>query len=269
MITKPLRALSALLLIVLLPLKGGPNGTAKTFVRQLQKAFQVGEEITYRIHYGLIEAGVATISVKKQTKLNGKQVYHMVGKGQTVGMTDWFFRTRDTYESYIDTQSLLPVKFVRDVNEGGYIIKRDITFNRSNNTAKDAVLQKDTIFKLPSDVQDIFSVFYYARNLNVTDIQTGDVIEVPVFLDHEIFPFKIRFVGREMVKTKFGKIKCLKFYPVVQKGRVFEEEDDMHLWISDDPYHVPVRIKSELLVGSIKVDLEDYKGLAGNLVFTK
>ena len=263
--------LIALIMTALLPVSGGPKTVSKQFTLQQKNAFQVGEEISYRIHYGLVDAGVATIAVKKQTKLNGKPVYHLVGTGKTVGMTDWFFKTRDVYESYIDTQTMLPQKFVRDVNEGGYQIKRDITFERTGSTtkAKDAAFKKDTVFTLPADVHDIFSAFYYARNLNVVGIQPGDIIEIPVFLDHEIFPFKIKFVSRDLVKTKFGKIKCLKFVPVVQKGRVFEDEDDMHLWISDDPYHVPIRIKSELLVGSIKIDLDSYSGLSGNLTFTK
>lgn len=233
----------------------------KEFPFQKQRAFTVGEEISYRIHYGIIDAGEATIKVEKITKMNGKNTYHMVGKGRSVGMAEWFFPTRDVYETYMDTQELVPVKFIRDVDEGGYIIKRNIDFNRTNNTAKDSELKKDTVFSLPTDVQDIFSAFYYARNLNVAGIQVGDIIEMPVFLDHEIFPFKIKFVGKERIKTKFGKIDCLKFVPVVQKGRVFQDEDDMHLWISADANHIPVRIKSELLVGSIKIDLAGYKGL--------
>jgi len=165
---------------------------------------------------------------------------------------------------------LLPVRFVRDVNENGYIIKRDIYFNRDKNWAKDLEFHKDFNFKkLPANVHDIFSAFYFARALDVSAIKEGDIIHIPVFLDHEIFPFKIKFVKRELVKTDFGKIMCLKFVPVVQEGRVFKDEDDMHLWISDDSNHVPIRIQSELLVGSIKIDIKEYKGLVNPLTFVK
>ena len=245
------------------------SDTTLAFPLQNDLAFQVGEEISYRIHYGLIDAGKATIAVKEISNVNGRPVYHMVGTGRTVGMAEWFFKTRDVYETYVDTETLLPVKFVRDVDEGGYIIKRNVHFDRENNTAIDKDLKKDTVFSLPSNVQDIFSAFYYARNLDVSSIKKGDVIDIPVFLDHEIFPFKIKFVEREILKTKFGKIKCLRFVPVVQEGRVFKDEDDMYLWISDDPNHVPVRIKSELLVGSIKIDIAGYKGLRYNLPIIK
>lgn len=239
--------------------------SALAFPLQKDLAYQVGEEITYRIHYGIINAGKASIKVKEITNINGKEVYHMVGTGRTVGMAEWFFKTRDVYETYIDVNTFEPVKFIRDVDEGGYIIKRNVEFNRDANTAIDKELKKDTIFSLPENVQDIFSAFYFARNLNVEGIKKGDIIDIPVFLDHELFPFKIKFVARETIKTKFGKIKCLRFVPVVQEGRVFKDEDDMYLWISDDPNHVPVRIKSELLVGSIKIDMESYSGLRHKL----
>lgn len=252
----------------LLPgLRGQMPDTLAQFPLQQQHAFQVGEEISYRIHYGLVNAGTATIKVKDIKEVNGHQVYHLWGYGRTQGMTDWFFRTRDRYETFIDVNTLEPVKFIRDVDEGGYIIKRNIDFNREANTAVDHDLKADTIFSLPENVQDIFSAFYFARNLDVSTIQPGDVIYIPVFLDHEIFPFRIKFVKREVINTKFGKIRCLRFVPVVQEGRVFKDEDDLFLWISDDANHVPIRIKSELLVGSIKADISDFKGLKRKLEF--
>lgn len=266
-----MKKISAILIVLittlLLDVNGQKPDSIPQFNLQPQPAFQVGEELVYRIHYGLVDAGEATIKVKGVKKVNGHQVYHLWGFGRTKGVTDWFFRTRDTYETYVDVNSLAPVKFVRDVDEGGYLIKRNIDFDRSTNTAVDHELKKDTVFSLPENIQDIFSAFYYARSLDVSSIKPGDIIEIPVFLDHELFPFTIKFVKKETIKTKFGKIDCLRFVPVVQEGRVFKDEDDLFLWISDDTNHVPIRIKSELLVGSIKADLSSYKGLRQKLEF--
>lgn len=248
---------------------GVKDAGATPFALQKYMAYSVGEKLEYLIHYGFVDAGVATLEVKEKMFLNGTEVYKVVGTGKTVGMTDWFFRTRDRYETYINKRTLLPEKFIRDVDEGGYIIKRDIDFNRTTNTAKDNELKKDTNFAVPANVQDIFSAFYYARCLDVSAIAKGDIIEIPTFLDHEIFMFRIRFVGREVVNTKKGKIVALKFVPVLQEGRVFKDEDDLNIWISDDDNHVPVRIQSELVVGSIKVDLVNYSGLRHPLNFKK
>ena len=51
------------------------------------------------------------------------------------------------------------------------------------------------------------------------------------------------------------------FKPLVQTGRVFKEKESVTLWITDDDNKVPVRIKAELAVGSLKADLDEYKGL--------
>jgi hypothetical protein len=53
----------------------------------------------------------------------------------------------------------------------------------------------------------------------------------------------------------------MKFKPLVQEGRVFREKDAMTIWVSKDDNKVPLLIKSELLVGSIKAELIQYEGL--------
>jgi len=71
----------------------------------------------------------------------------------------------------------------------------------------------------------------------------------------------LKFLGRELVETKFGKVASLKFRPYVQSGRVFKEKESLTVWISDDKNKVPIRLQADLAVGSIKADLEAYKGL--------
>ena len=80
-----------------------------------------------------------------------------------------------------------------------------------------------------------------------------------------MYPLKIKFLGKEIVKTKLGRFSCLKFRPLVEEGRVFKEEEDMTIWISDDANKVPIRVKSDLLVGSINMDLVEYENLVGPL----
>lgn len=222
-------------------------------------AFRVGEYLKYRIHYGMINAGIAELAITERTTRSDRPVYHMVGKGRTVGMAEWFFRTRDTYETYMDTEAMLPWEFIRDVNEGGFIIKRHIYFDHHKNKAKDIDLPKPTTFDMASGSQDMLSAFYFARTLNTVDLKVGDEIPINMFLDHEDFPFKLKFLGTNLIKTKWGKINCLKFRPIVQSGRVFKEEEGMTLWVSDDANKIPVRLETELAIGSIKMDLIAYK----------
>lgn len=226
-----------------------------------QRPFDVGERLDFRIHYGFVDAGEASISIEKKMIKSGKSVYYMRGVGKSTGMTRWFFPADDVYETYMDTKTLLPVEFVRDVNEDGVIIKRHIYFDRSDSTAIDAQLDKDSVFNFDREMHDIFSCFYYARSMDVTGIKVGDIKVLDVFLDHELFPFMLKYQGKEELKTDFGKIRCMKFMPVVQEGRVFKEKESMTIWVTDDANRVPVRLQSDLMIGSVKIDLVKFQGL--------
>lgn len=235
----------------------------KTFrpVPNNQLPFAVGEKLNFNIRYGLVKAGEATLEVEKFVNRRNRPTYHMVGTGKTTGMTDWIFPTQDRYETYIDTSSLFPVEFIRDVDEDGYIIKRHILFNQSNLTAKD-LKKNNQEFDLGRNMQDIFSAFYYARSMDVKDIKIGNQIEIDVFLDHEHFPFILRYEGIDEVELEDEIIECMKFVPIVQEGRVFKEKETMTIWVSNDKNRIPVRLQSELLIGSIKVDLVSYENLS-------
>ena len=71
----------------------------------------------------------------------------------------------------------------------------------------------------------------------------------------------IRYMGKETVKTKYGKFKTIKFRPLLLKGTIFEGGEKMTVWISDDKNKIPVRIESPISVGSIKVDMMTYRNL--------
>jgi hypothetical protein len=226
-------------------------------------AFRPGEKLTYRLHYGIINAGEAVLEVKPDVlTINGRQIYHIVGTGYTTGSTDWFFKVRDRYETYLDKDALLPWYFVRRVEEGGYKFSQDYSFNHFTKKVDIGNNQK---YDIPGDVQDMVSAFYAARNMDLSRAQTGDVMSMICFMDKELWPMKIKLIGRETIATDIGEIRCLKFRPIVQRGRVFKQEEDMTVWISDDANHLPVRAQADILVGSIKMDLSAVMNLANPL----
>jgi hypothetical protein len=228
-----------------------------------EEAFVGGEYLKFRVHYGIINAGYASIEVQ-DAKLNDQSVYHVVGKGYSTGMTKFFFNVEDVYESYIDKNTRSPYKFVRKINEGGYTKNQEGYFNQKTNKVlvKDYKHKTEKSFDFPKNAQDILSSFYYLRNYpNVNKIKPGESVIIDMFFDNEITKFKLKFIGREDIKTKFGVVSTMIFRPLVQSGRIFKEEESLTIWISDDYNKIPIRIKATLLVGSVKADLEEYKGL--------
>jgi hypothetical protein len=236
-----------------------------------QSSFNTGEYFKFRIHYGIVNAGYASLEVKDAVR-NNKKVHHVVGKGYTTGMTKFFFKVDDTYESYFDKVSGQPYQAVRKIDEGGYERHQEAFFNQANNTVtvKDRRNNKQKTYSVSENVQDVVSTFYYLRNHpSVDKMKVGESITVDMFFDDEVIKFKLKFIGREDLKTKFGTVPTMIFRPMVQSGRVFKEEESLTVWISDDDNKVPLRIKASLAVGSLKADLEQYKGLAHPLVVKK
>lgn len=230
------------------------------------KAFKAGEVLKFRIHYGFIDAGTATMEVKKEMKnIGGRSCYHIIGTGETVGAFDWFFKVRDRYESIVDSQAIIPWLFFRRVNEGGYTITQNVSFNHYTDSAKS---EKKTI-SIPDYTQDLISAFYFSRTLDVSNAKVGDVFPIPGYLDDNTLPLNVKFIGRETVKTKVGTIKCMGFRPMLQEGRVFKENEDMTVWVSDDDNHIPVRVQAEVLVGSIKMDLISFENISRPLSIVK
>ena len=223
-------------------------------------AFIAGEQITYHVYYSVIGAyilaGTGVFTNTLET-FNNRTVYHIVGDGKTNPSYDWIYKVRDKYESYIDTATLQPLKFIRDVNEGGYKFYETITFNRDANTA----ITNKGVYKMPDCVQDVVSAMYYARNIDFNKYKPQDKIPFKMFLGDEVFNMYIRYLGKETIKTQYGKFKAIKFKPLLLKGTIFEGGEKMTVWVSDDPNHVILRVESPIVVGKVKVDMMGYRNL--------
>lgn len=221
-------------------------------------AFMPGESITYNVFYSVagiyVNAGTADFTVNL-TRLDNRPVYHVMGRGRTNSGYDWIFKVRDQYESFIDTATFQPLKFIRNIDEGGYKKYENVRFNQKTNTA----VTSEGTFKIPDCVQDVISAIYYARNIDFSKYKVGDKIPFTMFLDNENYNIYIRYLGKETVKTKYGKFRAIKFRPLLVKGTLFEGGENMTVWVSDDRNHMPLRVESPIIVGSIKVDMMQYK----------
>ena len=233
---------------------GGPDCTIPN------SSFKVGESITYKVMYNWnslwLSAGEVNFSVEQST-FNNRACYHVTGFGETYKSYDWFYKVRDKYESYIDQETMQPLKFIRDVNEGGFTIYNNVTFKHDQGKA----ISTNGTFTVPNCIQDVLSAIYYARNIDFTKYKVNDTIPVTLFLDDTIWPVYIRYLGKEQMTTKLGTFNCIKFRPLLIKGTLFEGGEKMTVWVTDDKNKVPVRVESPIVVGSIKADMIKYENL--------
>lgn len=238
---------------------------------QEEPAFKEGEWLYYRLSYSnFLNAGNAIMEIKPASH-NNKPGFHFKAEGKSTGFVSLFFKVKDYYESFVYQDNFRPYKFLRNINEGGYTKNKVIHFDYDKNEAVENDLKSDTIqtFPIESDIQDLISAVYFMRNQDLSHLQEGDDVDIKIFFDQETNIFKLRYLGKEILKTKFGKTRALIFRPLVQAGRVFEEEESLTLWVTDDKNKIPLKIKASLAVGSLNADLNEFKGLAHpfNLIF--
>ncbi len=230
---------------------------------QETKAFKSGEFLKFRITYMFMNAGIATLELN-EVMYNGKPMYHAKGIGYTTGLSKAFFKVYDDYQSYFEKAEVIPHRFIRKINEGGYTKDQEGFFDyyKKNVLVKDYEKNTEKTFPIVKDVQDIVSAFYALRNNSkLNSLKKNEAIEIDMFFDGEVFRFKLVYLGEETIKINGKRIKSLIFRPYVMAGRVFKEKESLTVWISADQNKVPLRIKASLAVGSLKADLEEYRGL--------
>lgn len=229
-----------------------------------KKSFQAGEWLKFKVSYsGFFNAGYATLEVKNKL-LHGKEVHHIKGYGKNSGLSRLFFKVEDRYETYMDRQLDIPYRFIRDINEGGHTRDIQVEFDHRAKTAfvHDKKNNTKNTYPIVTGVQDMLSVVYYLRNhVNTSNLKPGDFTDVDMFYGDEIFKFRLKFLYKETLKTKFGRVPTLVFRPYVESGRVFKEKESLTIWISDDDNKIPIKAKADLLVGSLNADLDEFKGL--------
>ncbi len=232
--------------------------------------FTFGEKISYSVyyHWGFIwvEAGEASFSIQKNIFEN-RPVYHFIGEGKSAPKWDWMYKVRDRYESMVDTTGLFPLYFKRDVQEGSTILKEEYFFNKYQKSIltkvqkNNAPLMTDTLPFLTC-MYDAISMVYYARCIPFNNYKTGDKIPITMLIDNEIHNLYIRYLGKETIKIEGkGTYETLKFSPLLVEGTIFKGGEGMTVWVSNDESKIPLKITTEILVGSIDVIFNTIEGV--------
>lgn len=230
---------------------------------QEKSAFKSGEWFKYKLSYsGWFKAGEATVSLSED-KTNDK-LLHAKLVGKSTGAVNLFFKVYDIYESYFFKDKILPKNFIRNIDEGGYKKNIKIVFNQKTQKATVKDFKKNTSkeYSFVENSQDMVSVFYYLRNsFSLDNLDENDEISVDMFFDSENYKLKIKYLSTELLNTNFGKVLCYKIQPYVQSGRVFKKNESLTMWITADKNRIPLKIKADVLVGSIRIELESFSNL--------
>jgi len=224
-----------------------------------EPVFQAGEVLQYKLKYGFITAAEGTLKVlNSDLKFDNQPTYKLVVDAKTSGTFDIFYKIRDHYDSYINKVSLLPYFYQEDVKEAKYKRADKARFYQDT---KKVVSNKGT-FTTPTDQTfDLVSAYYFARSLDITKLKIGELFKLNYYLGKSIHQLEIKYVGKEVVKSSIGNIRCLKFSPSIEPGRIFRKDSSLYLWITDDGNRVPVKAQVEIIVGAVTMEIKSATGL--------
>ena len=225
------------------------------FAQSSELPFKDGEKFEYDIFFEFIKSGTASLVVKKDTISFSKNRLIMVGKGKTHPFFDLFFKVRDEYSTLFNTTDLVPILFNRKISEGNFNLNQQYLFDHHSMRVK----SNSDFFPIIDSTQDMLSALFFARTFNTNLLSNNKVLSIPVFMDNEIFRLKIKYLYNEIIKSPFGNVDCLVFQPSLQNGRVFEDEESMRIWISNDESRALLRVEVEIWAGTIKAILKSYE----------
>ncbi len=229
------------------------------------KAFTVGEKLSFDVNYGFVTAGLATMEIPKMKRISGRDAYYVMFEVNSVPSFNWMFKVRDKYETYIDKEGIFPWRFEQHIREGNY--SRD--FAAFFDQRKQIVKTSNGQYDVPDYVHDIVSAFYYVRTLDFSGYKVGDKLHLQNFYKDKVYDLDVVYRGKETVEVPSGKFDCIIVEPLVKEGGLFKHDGNIVIWLSDDDLKVPIKVRTKIIIGYVEAVLTDYKGLAGEFTSKK
>lgn len=228
-----------------------PVDTLKTEREVLNLSFGVGERLKFKVRWGPIKAGNATMEIPEIIEFKGRKCFRIVSIAESSKFFSAFFKVRDRVESITDVEGLYSLHFEKHIREGKFQSDKSVDFDQQNHLA---LTDKDTI-PVPPFVQDVLSALYYVRT---QPLEIGKSIFVDNHTDKKNYPLEVKVLKKERVEVDAGTFDCVVVQPILQSAGVFEQKGTLTVWLTDDQKKMPVLLKSKVVIGSITTELTDY-----------
>lgn len=219
------------------------------------KAFQVGEELTFIIRYGPVVAGYSTMSIPKITKIKGNEVFNIVTEANSSGFFSAFYKVRDRVVSYMDRDGLFTWRFEKRLREGKYRSDRYVDYDQTTGWA---VTSKKDSMRIPPCVHDILTSFYYIRTQK---LEVGKSLFIDNHSDNKLYPLEVKVHRKEKISVKAGEFECFVVEPILRASGLFKSKGRLLIWLTDDIRKIPVQMKSKIVIGYVTAELKEMKGI--------
>ncbi len=255
---KPIVRLVAIAVLLLVSVSIQPLQAEKT--ESARMPFAPGERLTFALSWSSIPAGEAVMEVLSMKTINGEPAYHFRLTAESNAFVDTFYKVRDRIDAFVAADMSRTVHFAQKKHEGSTRKNVSVEFDWDNTTAQ---YTDDKRTKKPIEIKpgtfDPLSVFYYSRTV---DLRENRIMMTPVTDGVKCVQGMARVVGRQTISVPGGTYDTLVIEPDLrQVGGVFEKKKNakITLWVTADERRLPVKIASQVAIGSFTGELVSVK----------
>jgi hypothetical protein len=219
----------------------------------------LGERLSFHGRWFAIPIGSGWLEVKPQLEeVAGRPAYHLEAQGHTNEVLSAFYPIHDVIHSYVDAETLRPLRFEKYQREGRYRADEVVTFDHAARTATYRSLLNGSVkeIPIPEDFQDLISALYWFR-LQPAQAQ-AHTVRLNLYTDEKIFDTAVTVQPPTPLELlKRGTFPCLMVEPkasfkglLVKRGRIWA-------YLTADARRLPVLVKATTPWGPMSAVLDE------------
>jgi len=227
----------------------------------IDQLFVKGETLDYNLTWLGISGGTARFTIGLAPGAPDR--FRITSVARSSSGFARIFRVRDEIQSFVDRELFTTIGYEKHFNERGKKKDDATVVDREKSTAiRRRPGKPDQEVPVTGPVFDPLSLVYQFRRLA---LRPGDHVHFMVVADGKLYAVDADVTQHEKVTTPAGTFSTVAVEPQMSAGGLFSDEDSrLTIWYSDDERHLPLRIRSDVKVGSITATLQSVReGVTG------
>jgi hypothetical protein len=217
----------------------------------------VGERLAFHGRWLGIPVGYGWIEVKEIVDVAGRPAYHIEAQGHSNEVLSTFYPIHDVVHSFLDVETLQPLRFEKRQREGRYRSDEVVTFDRVNATAtyRSLLNESEKAIPLPKNFQDLISVFFWLRAQPINNNQT---LSIDLYTDEKIYQTSVDIKGPLSLELlKRGTFSCFVVEPHASFKGLLVKRGRLWAYVTADNYRVPLLVKATTPWGTMSAILDE------------
>jgi len=217
----------------------------------------LGERLSFHGHWLGLPIGSGWLEVKEIVEVDGRRAYHIQAEGHTNDVLSALYPIHDSFHSYLDVETLKPLRFEKHQREGRYRADEMVTFDHAAKRATYRSLLNHSVkeIELPEEFQDLISALYWFR---AQPLDANQPLAVNLYTDEKIYRTEIRFQGPQILELlKRGTFPCLVVEPKASFKGILVKRGRIWAYFTTDARRVPLLARATTPWGPMSAVLDE------------